>query len=186
MPSAHKLLLPFPDDGHPVLLASVEAALASGMGPVAVVLPTGEPGRALAGALPDLEIEKLPNPDARQGLSTSVRVALEWARRRGLPLVLLLADEPGVRADAIQALVKAAGRSDAPVLRVRYRDRTGHPVLLRRRAVEAAAADAPSGDRGLGGWMTDDRTELVDVDADAPVDVDTPRDYRAALARLPQ
>lgn len=185
MPSAHKLLLPFPDEGHPVLLASIETALASAAGPVAVVLPTGDDGRALSDALRDIDIERLPNPDAEGGLSTSVRVALEWARGRGIPLVLLLADEPGVRADAIEALVQASRRSDAAVLRVRYRDRPGHPVLLRPEAIEAAAAGAPAGDRGLGAWLSGDGTELVDVDADAPVDVDTPEDYRAALARLP-
>lgn len=185
MPAAHKLLLPFPAEPSTVLGHSVRTAVEAAVGRVAVVLPTGADGEALEGAISGLDIERLPNPRAREGLSTSVRTAIRWARGRAAALVLLLADEPGVSAESIVRLVAAWRRSDAPALRIRYADRPGHPVLLRLDAIRASGPE-PTGDRGLASWLASDRIGFVQVDGEAPIDIDTPDDYRAALARLPQ
>ena len=95
-------------------------------------------------------------------------------------LVLLLGDQPGVRASAVRALL--AGRGDAPLAVCRYADGRGHPFAFAR-AVFADLAGL-HGDKAV--WKLLDRRpgDVAEVDIPGPVprDVDTWADYEAVLA----
>jgi molybdenum cofactor cytidylyltransferase len=131
-----------------------------------------------------------------------VRTATEAAAA-----AVLLGDEPGIRAEAVREVVEAWRRrasarpeqqpragaeadgwsggsptdsepATPPVVRARYRDRPGHPVVFPRDVF--GELEALEGDRGASSWMERDarRVEEIRIDADAPEDVDTEEDWR--------
>lgn len=173
-----KLLLPW--GGAPLVRASVDAALAAGFEEVGVVV--GDEADAVAEALADLPVRRIDNPRFSEGLSTSVERALEWAAGRADAALLLLADEPEIEPVVIRRVLDVWRRRPEGACRARYRDRVGHPVI-----VETRLAGVAEGDRGLGHRLDPGRPDVheVEVDRPAPADIDTPADYREALARLP-
>lgn len=176
MGDTHKLLLPF--DGRPLVRHSVEAALAAGVGRVAVI--TGRDAEHIAAVLDDLPVDPIENPDFADGLATSVTRAIEWAEPIASGLLILLADEPGVDPGVVRRAVEIWRSHPSEAVRVRYADRLGHPVVI---PLESTIG-RPSGDSGMRELLAG-ATE-VPVDSPAPIDVDTEADYRQALARLRQ
>jgi molybdenum cofactor cytidylyltransferase len=114
------------------------------------------------------------------GCSSSIAASLGVVDQRADVLVLLLGDQPGVRAATVRALL--AGRGDAPLAVCRYDDGRGHPFAFSR-PVFGELADL-HGDKGV--WKLLDRhgpaVAEVGVPGPVPPDVDTPDDYAAVLA----
>ena len=98
-------------------------------------------------------------------------------------VIVLLGDEPGIRAADIGALVAAWDETAADMARIRYTDRPGHPVLFGPQA--RAHAENLRGDVPI--WETLCQEGLtgveVSVDAPAPIDVDSPAELRRARRR---
>jgi molybdenum cofactor cytidylyltransferase len=119
------------------------------------------------------------NPHFGEGCSSSIAAALNAVDPRSEGLVLLLGDQPGVRADAVAALV--AQGADAALAACAYEDGRGHPLMFER-SMFAELADL-HGDKGM--WKLLDRheAEVVDVPVAGriPLDVDTWEDYEAVL-----
>ncbi len=117
-----------------------------------------------------------------EGCSSSVAAALGAVDVRSEALVLMLGDQPGVRASAVAALV--AGRGQAPLAACGYENGRGHPLLFARSMF--GELGELHGDKGV--WKLLDRhaEDLVDVPIDGPIplDVDTWEDYRSVLAEL--
>jgi molybdenum cofactor cytidylyltransferase len=115
-----------------------------------------------------------------EGCSSSIVAALTAVDPRADVLVLMLSDQPGVRAETVDALL--AGRGDAPLAACAYADGRGHPLAFARSTF--ADLQALHGDKGV--WKLLDRhaEEVVDVPTPGPIprDVDTEADYRAILA----
>jgi molybdenum cofactor cytidylyltransferase len=117
-----------------------------------------------------------------EGCSSSVAAALGAVDVRSEALVLMLGDQPGVRASAVAALV--AGRGRAPLAACGYENGRGHPLLFARSMF--GELGALHGDKGV--WKLLDRHagDVVEVPVDGPIplDVDTWEDYRSVLADL--
>jgi molybdenum cofactor cytidylyltransferase len=120
------------------------------------------------------------NDEYATGCSSSIARAISAVRNDLDGVVLLLGDQPEVRADTIAALIM--GRGNAPVAVTRYDNGIGHPFALSRATFPALAA--LHGDRGV--WKLIDRlgsaVARVRVEGQVPRDVDTEEDYRALLA----
>ena len=114
------------------------------------------------------------------GCSSSISAAVAAVRDDIDGVVMLLGDQPGVRAETIAAVL--AARGSAPIAVTRYDDGIGHPFVLSRATF--AALGALQGDRGV--WKLVDRlgaaVARVRVPGSVPRDVDTEDDYRALLA----
>lgn len=182
-----KLLLPL--DGGPVVAGPVRAALESGLEPVVVV--TGHRAHdvrhALESATETADHERVRfvhNPRYAEGQGTSLARGLREVRTAtdAAAAAVLLGDEPGLRPEAVRRTVAAwrrASSADRPtVLRARYRDRPGHPVVFPRELfpdVEAAARDG-----GPRSWLArnPDRVAEARRPEEGPSDVDTAGDYR--------
>lgn len=125
-------------------------------------------------------VEVVENVHFGEGCSSSIAAALRVVDPRSDTLVLMLGDQPGVRAETVAALL--AGRGEAPLAACTYDDGRGHPLAFARSTFGELAA--LHGDRGV--WKLLDRSadELVEVPIDGPVplDVDTWADYEAVLA----
>src|ERR1700684_352071 len=124
-------------------------------------------------------VQVVENRQFGDGCSSSIAAALAAADPRSEGLVLMLGDQPGVRAAAVAALI--AGRGQAPIAACGYSDGRGHPLVFAR-SLFGELAGLP-GDKGV--WKLRDRhaDQVVDVAIDAPIppDVDTWEDYRAVL-----
>jgi molybdenum cofactor cytidylyltransferase len=153
-----------------------------------VVLVTRDGNLQLAAvAGPSVEIVVLP-PEAPDELATSVRAGLASLEiRRASPAppaaLICLADQPGLRAEVIGALVAAWRRGVASVLRPRYADAPavpGHPLLIDR-SLWLLAAEA-TGDQGLGPVLArhPGLVGTIDVPGRNP-DIDTPADLAEFL-----
>lgn len=123
--------------------------------------------------------------DPGRGCAASVTTAVSLVDESVPGLVLLLGDQPGVRATDIQALVEYAiprtGEMDAAV--TRYDDGVGHPMWFGRSCF--ADLSALHGDKAVwrllesGALRTE---ELERPGRKMPPDVDTWDDYEALLA----
>src|SRR5439155_17382368 len=123
----------------------IEAALAAGLDEVAVVV--GHAANEVSAAVPvEDRVRIVTNPDYREGQSTSLRAGLRAAGPRALAAVVLLGDQPGVRADAIVAVVDGWRAGAGPVVQASYGGRLGHPTLLDRSVWHQVAEAA--GDEG--------------------------------------
>jgi molybdenum cofactor cytidylyltransferase len=159
-------------DGKPLVRHAVDAARGAGIAEVVVVV--GHDADAVAGAAgPDVSIVR--NPRHAEGQSTSLAAGLDALGDDVDAAVVLLADQPGITAEAIRGLVATAASRAEPIVRLRFVDGPG-PALLRRsvwgdvRALEGDTAARTLAER---------RPDLVFeafVATAAPGDVDTPAD----------
>jgi nicotine blue oxidoreductase len=98
--------------------------------------------------------------DWGEGLSASLRAGLraidaEYA-------VLHTVDTPDVGAQVVRRVLDAARTSPSGLVRARYGDRPGHPVVIARRNF-SALLEGLAGDEGARAFL-DGRTDVVAVD----------------------
>jgi molybdenum cofactor cytidylyltransferase len=174
-----KQLLPYPEgDGESTLLGHV-VAVARRCRFDQTIVTIGGAAEEVAERV-DLEgIEVVVNEDYGEGCSSSIAAALAALDPRCEVLVLMLGDQPGVRPEAVEALL--AGLGDAPIAVCRYDDGRGHPIAFSRGLFSDLAE--LHGDKGV--WrLLDHAGEAaaeVEIPGPIPLDVDTEEDYRAVL-----
>ncbi len=181
MPGLSKLLRPW--YGGVLLEASVCVAREAGLHPCVVVV--GSDAEALVSCLDRHEVIPLEHGSWSRGRATSLAAGLdrlaEFEAVRAV--VVLLGDEPRVSPGAIRAVVEEWRDGSADLVRMRYRDRPGHPVLLGAAARELALnleGEESVWSRLLASGLVG--TEVA-VDLPAPIDVDGPSALKAARAR---
>ena len=170
-----KQLLPW---GETTLVGQVvdRALAAEGIDDVVVVV--GCEGERVAAAVRDRPVRVVVNEAWAEGQSSSVRVGLA-ALPAGVSAVLfLLADQPGVAPEVIEALVRRHRETLAPIVAPSYRGQRGNPVLFDRSTfAELAGLHGDVGGRVLIERLQQ-QMESVHFDAPPPFDIDTPEDYR--------
>ena len=121
------------------------------------------------------------NESYGQGCSSSIAAAIDALDPRCDVLVLMLGDQPGVTAQTVQALID--GRGDAPIAVCRYDDGRGHPFAFDRRIFPQLAG--LHGDKAVWRLLEERADDVVEVRiaGNVPLDVDTPEDYQAVLAK---
>jgi molybdenum cofactor cytidylyltransferase len=121
----------------------------------------------------------LENPDPARGQLSSLIVGIDCAEAQGARAVMVMpVDIPQVRAESVSSLVAAWRVHSAPILRVAYAGRHGHPVLFRDVVFDQLrAADPALGAKAVVRAYAD-RIHNVDVlDPGVLRDVDVPDDY---------
>lgn len=160
-------------DGRPLVAHVVRTARAAGLDPVFVVV--GHDADSVRAVLGD-DVVVVDNPDHSSGQASSLRAGVVAAETSSAAaLVVLLADQPGIDAGVVRA-VAGAHAVGHEVVRARYADHPGHPVLFARstwpRLVEL------TGDVGARDLLEELGVAEVLVDAPRPPDVDHPDDLR--------
>src|SRR5258706_13715997 len=179
MGGAQKLLLEV--DGRPMVRHAIEAASEGGCHQVLVVYAADDVKQAVDGAA-----EMVYNPDAVNGMSTSLRVGLAALRSDMEAALVVLGDQPLVGSRAVSVLLRSWRRegSRPAVAMAGSSDkmRWTPPVVLSRELW--SELDALEGDAGAR-QLLDAHPELLDVvpAAGPPDDIDTPDDY-AKIVRL--
>ena len=159
--------------GVPIVRRAAEA-LASGVDQLVVV--TGSDGALVRGALSGLNARYINNTEWAAGLSTSLRAGILAVKREASAVVIALGDQPGLDPTLVRTAIATWRATGKPIVATRYRGARGHPVLLDRQVF--GEASEVRGDVGARMLIDGDPTRVayVDVEADAPRDVDTPID----------
>ncbi|AOT04462.1 nucleotidyltransferase family protein [Arthrobacter sp. U41] len=182
-----KQLLPY---GHGVLLDAV-LATARDCGFDQTVLALGGSAGEVQRTVDTTGCRVVLNPDFGEGCSSSIAAGLAALHPDTDAVVLLLGDQPGVRAESVRALLEllftggpGSGRGVPGIAVCRYEDGLGHPLAFARRMFPALAA--LHGDKAV--WklleQRGDDVAALPVPGTVPPDVDTEEDYRRVLAGL--
>jgi len=179
-------------EGRPLLAHVLAAVREAGIGRVVVVL--GRDAGAVLDAVRDVDpgvLERVlvtVNPTPERGLATSLRLGFGAATAVAPPVappagvLILLGDQPRVRADVLRVLCGAVASAHAIAVVPRYAgDAAPNPVLLLPAGWPLVAG--LTGDRGLGPLLAADPARVVRVAVPgANPDVDTPADLAALAA----
>lgn len=168
--------------GRPLLEHVLDAADASQLDGGVVVLGHAASQIRAAVRLPERFAFAL-NPEHAAGQASSLQRGLTALDDAAGAAVVLLADQPTLSAEAIDAVVADWRGGAGPVVRARYRDGPGHPVLFDR-SVWSRLGEL-EGDTGARPLLETHPELLAEtpLDAAAPPDVDTWADYRALTGR---
>ena len=162
--------------GRPLVAWALDAAQASGLRPVMLVVPPAAPD--LASVATD-DVEVIVAEDAALGIAHSLHAAIDGveAHAKVSAVCVGLGDQPRVGAEAYRRLA-AAHEAGAELAVAVYDGTRGNPVLIGR--VLWAAARELSGDVGARALMGEDAvTEVECTGTGDPHDVDTLDDLRA-------
>ena len=175
-------------EGRPLLAHVLAAVREAGIGRVVVVL--GRDAGAVLDAVRDVDpgvLERVlvtVNPTPERGLATSLRLGFGAATAVAPPagVLVLLGDQPRVRADVLRVLCGAVASAHAFAVVPRYAgDAAPNPVLLL--PAGWPLVEGLTGDRGLGPLLAADPARVVRVAVPgANPDVDTPADLAALAA----
>jgi CTP:molybdopterin cytidylyltransferase MocA len=170
-----------PLHGRPLATYALEAARASGLAPVVVVVSDARVEDALA---PQPGLQVVRNDEPARGISSSLQVALRAleADESVDGVVVGLADQPLVGPDAYRRVARAYD-DGARLAVATYAGERGNPVLVAR--AHWPEALALRGDQGARVLLR--RHGAVEVPCDGtgePADVDTPDALAAVAARL--
>lgn len=162
--------------GKPVLQHVVEALRAVPVDEIVVVL--GHRAHEIASVVPATGRARVAiNPDFAAGQSTSFRMGLRAASDRSQAAVILLGDQPGIRAEAVRAVIEAWRGGSGPAVQAAYGGMAGHPVLFDRSVwseLERSVGD--EGARAILAAHPEWRAQ-VEVGGSPPRDIDTEEDY---------
>jgi CTP:molybdopterin cytidylyltransferase MocA len=132
-------------EGEPLLRRTARIALASRADRVAAVL--GAYREEIEPSLAGLAVEVVDNPEWREGMGSSIRAAVAWARGAEF-LLLLVCDQPHLATPHLDALI--ARRA---LVGSRYAGTIGVPALVPAERFDDLAA--LRGDRGARGMFVD-------------------------------
>ncbi|MFE9689640.1 NTP transferase domain-containing protein [Micromonospora sp. NPDC005806] len=169
-----KQLLPY--RGRTLLDATLELARSCGFDQLLVTL--GGAANLVRERVDLTGVEVVENSAFSTGCGSSISSAVDVVDPRADALVLLLGDQPGVRAADVRRVAAVA-----PALGVcRYSDGLGHPFRFGRAVFPELRG--LHGDKAVWKLLHSGRYPVAEVPADGPVpiDVDTRADYERLLA----
>lgn len=166
--------------GEPALRRAARILTESAADEVVAVIRAGDAARRAA--LADLPLSIVENPEAAEGMASSIRAGLAALRRDADAALVALADMPEVGAEHIDRLLSAFDPAEGrAICRAMDADgRPGHPVLFGRRFFESLARLA--GDEGARDILRANEDFVVDVPTPgrgARLDLDTPEAWAA-------
>lgn len=171
--------------GAPVVQHVLDASTGSSLDEVVLVL--GHLARQIAATVTvSGKVRLVINADYGEGMASSLKVGLLEARAASKAALVLLADQPGVRREAIDALVQSWREGIGPILQASYGGRPAHPIVFDRSVwpdIQALSGD--EGARSILARHPEWRT-MVEVGGSPPDDIDTEDDYanvRSAFER---
>jgi molybdenum cofactor cytidylyltransferase len=171
-------------EGKSLVRRAADAAVASKARQTIVV--TGAAKQLVDAQLAGLAVMLVHNPDFADGMSTSLQAGLRAVRPEVEAVVVLLADQPFVTAEIIDGLLHLYEQTGAKIVRPRYGDQPGNPVLWDSSLfAELLEQDGDQGGRALLRTYASDIAWLDLPDLGQQTDVDTPEAYAQLAGVLP-
>ncbi len=171
-----KQLLPF---GGGVLLDAV-LVTARRCGFDQLVLTLGGASNEVRRTVDTTGFDVVENDEYASGCSSSIAAAIPALHPEADVVVLLLGDQPGVRAETVRLLLE--GRGEAAMAVCRYDDGVGHPFAFHRSTFPLLAG--LHGDKAVWRLLERRAADVAEVRVPGPIpeDVDTEADYQRLLA----
>jgi molybdenum cofactor cytidylyltransferase len=168
---SQKLVAVFGD--RPLVCHALDALAASCDVVVAVI---GNEAGIVRRAIESRGVQIVENTRWETGLSSSLHCGIGALGADVDAVIVALGDEPQLDANVVRAIGDRWRQSPAPIVAARYRGVRGHPVLFDRALF--AELRALQGDVGAKPLLRrlEERIVHVDIDADAPRDIDTVAD----------
>jgi molybdenum cofactor cytidylyltransferase len=164
--------------GKPLVQHVIDAASRGGVDEIVVVL--GHDALRVRDALDLPEGARfVVNERYADGQSSSLAAGLRALDPQTEAAVVLLADQPGIGARHVRSLVNAFETDPAEIVRIRFRDGPGPAILARSVWDDAMRLTGDVGARALI-EAEPDRVRWLDVEEDAPPDVDRRADLERA------
>jgi molybdenum cofactor cytidylyltransferase len=163
--------------GKPMLVATVENIIASGMDEVIVV--TGHDAGKVEDALKPYAVRLVHNPDYESGMASSLRIGVEAAKHADA-VVICLGDMPKVKPNIIDRMIAAFNPIEHRSIVVpTHQGQFGNPVLWGAEHFERLMS--MQGDKGARALIAGLKSEATEIEADAGVlmDADTPEELAA-------
>jgi molybdenum cofactor cytidylyltransferase len=174
-----KLLLPF---GKTTVIGHVvDELLRSAVDNVYVVL--GHEGNRIAEALSGRPVTIVTNPDYKLGMLSSVRCGLRALPQQCDKVLVALGDQPAITSELVNQMIQSSSTTDKGILVPVYCGKRGHPILFStcyRNEIFTSFDDS-----GLRGLLQAHRDDIFEMPVPTPAvlsDIDSPDDYRRALA----
>lgn len=182
MKGEHKLLLPV--GGQPAVRRTVSALAAAG--PEEIIVVTGFRGRAVMAALDGLRVTFQPNPRYEEGQMTSVAAGVAALHAPCDVVLVCLADQVLLEtADYVELIDAFATMPRGSILIPFFNGQRGNPVAFSASyAAEVVSGHVNPGCRKLIAEHPDEVFVHEAKHERFTVDMDTPEDYAAVLARL--
>lgn len=159
-------------DGKALVRHAVDALRDAAVGELIVVV--GHDAEAVRGALP-ADVIVVENPNYRDGQATSLAAGLHAVNDASEAAVILLADQPGITGEDVEALAHGFLSTRSQIVRSMFTDGPGPALLSREIYAEAGHLHGEAGARVLMAshpeWVHE-----VTIDRPAPRDIDTPDD----------
>ena len=171
-------------EGKSLVRRAAESAMRSKARQTIVV--TGAASDAVDAELSGLAVMLVHNPDYADGMSTSLRAGLRAVRPEVDAVVVMLADQPFVTPEIVDALIDRHEEASASIVRPRYGEQPGNPVLWDRRMFDELMAQ--EGDQGGRALLQRNASEIAWVelpDQGQQTDVDTPEAYAELTGEEP-
>jgi molybdenum cofactor cytidylyltransferase len=168
-------------DGKPLAQNAIDALSDAKVDELLVI--TGHDAQAVEGALTLPAMGRfVRNPAYRDGQATSLAVAFHNVADDSEAAIILMADQPGITAGDVRALIDRFRATRKEIVRLRFTDGPGPALLSREIYAEAGHLHGDVGARVLiashPGWV-----EEVGVARPTPLDIDTPEDLGADPTR---
>lgn len=176
---SQKLLLPF---GKTTVIGHVvDELLRSELDGVYVVV--GHEGNRISEELSGRSGTIVTNPDYKLGMLSSVRCGLQALPQQCEKVLVVLGDQPAITSELVNQMVQSSSTTDKGILAPVYDGKRGHPILLSTRyRDEIMTSFDNAGLRGVLQAHPDDIFELTVSTPAVLSDIDSPDDYRRALA----
>lgn len=169
-------------DGVPMVRRIASNALAAGLDPVIVVV--GSRAEQIVECVDLLDVQTVRNADWSSGMGSSIAAGVKALMMQATPpqsLMVMLADQPAIRAEDLVRMLARHAQSPQRMLACQHEGRFSPPCIFPWRfANELLALDGANGAQAL----LKQHAALVDG-YDLPAafcDIDTPADYAAWLA----
>lgn len=176
-----KLLLPYA--GSTVIEKIVDQVLLSGVDTCVVV--TGHEPERIRECLGARDLLFAQNDRYRDGMLSSVRAGLAASDESWKAAVIVLGDQPSLRAETINVLIESHATRPEDIVVPAFEGRRGHPLLVPSRfREEIMERFGETGLRGLLHLHPESVTELRVDSAAILEDMDYPEDYQRAIETL--
>lgn len=169
-------------DGAPIVRRAVEVLMNSEVGRIVVVV--GFQAEDVRHALVGMPVSFAYNSGWQQGLASSVKVGLEALGSDVEGALFYLADQPCVRPDTVDKLLKAFRQHPGSIALPVYQGKRGNPAVFHRRFFgELASLQGDVGGREVIRQWPQAVVEVPVEDPGVLLDVDTPEDLAAIRHR---